>query len=84
MNVLPALLGESKAGRDHLIEHANGLAIRKGSWKLVPGKAKGGDELYDLATDLGETKNVAAQRPEIVKELSDLLAKVRDDGRSRK
>jgi len=84
LNVLPALLGESKEGRDHLIEHANGLAIRKGSWKLVPGKAKGGDELYDLSADLGETKNLAGQRPEIVKELFELLAKIRDDGRSRK
>ncbi len=83
LNVLPALLGESKEGRDHLIEHANGLAIRKGGWKLVPGKAKGGDELYDLSSDLGETKNLAGQHPEIVKELSDLLAKVRDAGRSR-
>ena len=36
-NVLPALLGESKTGRDHVIEHANKLAIREGKWKFIPG-----------------------------------------------
>ena len=35
-NVLPALLGESQQGRDHLVEQAAGLSIRMGNWKLVP------------------------------------------------
>jgi arylsulfatase A-like enzyme len=38
-NVLAALLGKSPVGRDHLVEHANGLAIRKGPWKLIPSTA---------------------------------------------
>jgi arylsulfatase A-like enzyme len=97
-NILPALLGEKrdKPCRDHLVEHGNALAIRKGAWKLIPanpggsgkGKGKGkeavaGPQLYNLADDLGETKNVADQHPEIVKELSDLLTQVREKGRSR-
>lgn len=40
-------------------------------------------QLYDLSTDLGETKNVADEHPEVVRELGDLLAKVREAGRSR-
>jgi arylsulfatase A-like enzyme len=45
-------------------------AVRKGDWKLLkvallPGKT----ELYNLATDPGEKNNVAAQYPEIVREL---------------
>jgi len=45
-------------------------AIRKGDWKLVkiallPGKT----ELYNLASDPGETTNVAEQNPEIVRDL---------------
>jgi hypothetical protein len=36
MNLLSALLGESKQGRENLVEHARGLALRKGQWKLVP------------------------------------------------
>ena len=41
MNVLPALLGESPQGRDTLVEHAGGLAIRKGNWKYIAGGAAG-------------------------------------------
>jgi hypothetical protein len=33
--------------------------------------------------DPGETKNLAAEQPEVVNELAAALAKVRDDGRSR-
>ncbi|MCX5670662.1 MAG: sulfatase-like hydrolase/transferase, partial [Planctomycetota bacterium] len=73
----------------------NALAIRRGPWKLIPGagggkgapKGKrgpaGGPQLYNLADDLAETKNVAAQHPEIVTELSELLNQLRQSGRSR-
>lgn len=45
-------------------------AVRKGDWKLVkvallPGKT----ELFNLATDPGETTNIAAQHPDIVRDL---------------
>jgi arylsulfatase A-like enzyme len=45
-------------------------AVRKGPWKLVkhallPGKT----ELFDLAKDPGEKTNVAAENPEVVKDL---------------
>jgi arylsulfatase A-like enzyme len=96
-NVLPALLGEAldKPCRDHLVEHGSRLALRKGPWKLIPagpaGAAKGkagkrgpaAPELYNLADDLGETTNLAAKHPEKVKEMTDLLQKIRADGRSR-
>jgi arylsulfatase A-like enzyme len=98
-NILPALLGEKpgQACRDHLVEHGNTLAIRKGPWKLIPGRAAGGNnkvkaknegpgpqtQLYNLAEDIGETKNLADQQSAIVKELSELLARVREKGRSR-
>ena len=86
-NVLPALLGESKKGRDHLVEHAQGLAIRKGEWKLIPKQTQGKNaiqqELYNLKGDLGETKNVAAENQEVVDEMTKLFDKVRSAGRSR-
>jgi arylsulfatase A-like enzyme len=86
LNVLPALLGEKqeKPSREHLVMHAGSgaLAIRKGPWKLIPGN-RGGGQLYNLADDLSEKNDVAAQHPEIVKELSDLLTQVRERGRSR-
>ena len=34
-------------------------------------------ELYDLSADLGETKNLAEQYPEIAAEISNLMAKAR-------
>jgi arylsulfatase A-like enzyme len=35
--------------------------------------------LYDLSNDVGETKNVAAEQPEVVKELSELAVEYRGD-----
>ena len=45
-------------------------AVRKGDWKLIkiallPGKT----ELYNLAKDPGETTNVAAENPEVARDL---------------
>jgi arylsulfatase A-like enzyme len=37
VDVLPALLGDSPTGRDHLIEQSSPLlAMRQGHWKLIP------------------------------------------------
>jgi arylsulfatase A-like enzyme len=53
-------------------------AVRSGKWKLhlrgAGGKGKGGSEpaLYDLEADRGESKDLAAQHPEVVKELEAL------------
>ena len=94
-NLLPVLLGEKreKPMRDHLIEHSERMGVRQGPWKLVTpprGKnlAKGGEtnavpELYNLADDIGETRDLAQQHPEKAKELTDLLERVRSQGRSR-
>ncbi len=90
-NQLPALLGESPRGRDVLVEQAGGLSLRQGTWKYIsPGKGPpinsntnielGNDpepQLYDLSTDLGERKNLAAQQPDKVRELAALLEKIR-------
>jgi hypothetical protein len=45
-------------------------AVRSDRWKLfVKRKGKPVAELYDLARDLGETTNVAEERPEVVARL---------------
>lgn len=95
VNVLPALLGESPAGRDHLVEHAGSLALRVGTWKFIPA-GKGArvsantntelgnapePQLYDLASDPGETTNVAAQHPERVAEMGRRLEGIRSQAR---
>jgi hypothetical protein len=38
--------------------------------------------LYDLAADVGETRNVADEHPEVVERLTQLLEKYVADGRS--
>jgi arylsulfatase A-like enzyme len=88
-NVLPALLAEqpARACRDSLVIQTGGgaLAVRKGPWKLIPrptGMAARA-ELYNLADDLPEAKNVAADHPETVAELRTTLERARSDGRSR-
>lgn len=97
-NVLPALLGKSKAGREHLVEQASALSLRVGSWKYIePNKGvklqkntnteTGNDpdgQLYNLAIDPGETKNVAAGQPDKVKQMTALLQQMRQSGKSRK
>jgi arylsulfatase A-like enzyme len=92
-NVLPALLGKSKTARTVLVEQGGGvaLALRQGDWKYIPPRPgarvqvntnteTGNDpqpQLYDLARDPGERNNLAAARPEKVRELADLLAAIR-------
>jgi arylsulfatase A-like enzyme len=83
LNVLAALVGESKEGRDHLVVHAGGLALRKGAWKYIPPQGSRSGELYNLEEDPGETKNLASERREIASDLGALLEKIRAAGRSR-
>ncbi|MBX6314821.1 MAG: arylsulfatase, partial [Isosphaeraceae bacterium] len=78
---------------------ADGLfAIRQGPWKLILGLGSGGfsqpkrlepepggpaGQLYNLADDPGETKNLYQEHPEIVRRLTSLLEKYQQQGRSR-
>ena len=97
VDVLGALLGTTATGRDQLIEHASVLALRQGQWKLIePGKGpkvfvntntETGQaaemQLYNLAEDLGETKNIAALHPTKVREMYDRLESIRRSPKSK-
>jgi len=50
-------------------------AIRRGNWKLQLAN----QQLFDLATDIGEARNVAAQYPDQVAELVQLVKAVESD-----
>jgi arylsulfatase A-like enzyme len=71
VDLLPHLSGE-KSGLPHDVLywrfHAK-QAIRSGDWKLVKEQRQGRWELYNLADDIGETKDLAERMPEKVKEL---------------
>ncbi len=74
------------------------FAIRQGNWKLelCPGSGGWGKpvdanakkqglpdvQLYDLSNDIGETKNVRTDHPEVVARLTKLLEQQIADGRS--
>lgn len=82
---LDALLGRKAAGREFLVEQSNNgppFALRQGAWKFLPGGSPGkpgkpaGPLLFDLASDLGETRNVAAMHPERVAAMRTKLAAI--------
>jgi len=74
VNLIPYLTGEKPdAPHERLFWRSLGPqgnhAMRQGNWKLVhlPG---GKAELYNLGSDIGETKNLATEKPETVAELT--------------
>jgi arylsulfatase A-like enzyme len=72
VDILPYLAGE-KTGAPHarLFWRSGGgarFAVREGDWKLVGGE-EGGTQLFNLAGDVGETKNLAAAQPEVLSRL---------------
>ena len=70
VSLLPLLRRLDKPVREYAISHSSrGLpCLRKGSWKIIFGSGGDGNEprtasipsgqLYDLATDLGERRNL--------------------------
>jgi arylsulfatase len=77
ISLLPTLLSRGEQTRHEFLYwefpgYGGQQAVREGQWKAVRqnlGKGKLITELYDLAADPTESKNVAAANPEIVKKL---------------
>jgi arylsulfatase len=55
--------------------HEGNRALRAGDWKIVAAGKDSPWELYDLTSDRSETRNLAKDRPEKVRELAALWAK---------
>ncbi|MEK7832257.1 MAG: sulfatase-like hydrolase/transferase, partial [Acidobacteriota bacterium] len=75
VDLMPYLLGKNKAAPHDVLCWRNGenSAIRKGDWKMF----MAGEHvwLFDLSKDLGEQKNLASARPEIVRQLKTEFAR---------
>ena len=89
VSIAGVLKGTGSLGREAIFCHfphyipATGnlpaTSVRKGKWKLIRLYGEGldrshGYELYNLADDIGETKNLAATMPAKVRELDALIA----------
>jgi arylsulfatase A-like enzyme len=87
ISYLPALLGKEQKQHDYVYWEFHELggrkALRKGDWKLVQynvfDSTKTTTELYNLAIDIGEEKDVAAENADVVKELMGLMNSARVD-----
>jgi arylsulfatase A-like enzyme len=92
------LLGDTRAGRPYVIEHAGRLALREGKWKYIAPAPQGvalakatntetanlpKPQLYDLEADPGETTNLATAKPVQVTEMAEKLAALQKTPRSR-
>ncbi|MEJ7768934.1 MAG: arylsulfatase, partial [Chitinophagaceae bacterium] len=95
-DMLAALTGKNKKGREFLIEHSGALGIIKGDWKYIEPNngAKtnltknelGNDpqpQLFNLKADLAEKNNLASSNPQKLKELQDLLASIKAKGHTK-
>ena len=78
-NILPIVMGG--VNNEHRILYwrkSNQLAVRIGNWKLVHNGGNpydGDDELFDIAKDPYETKNLAEEYPQKLTELKSELKK---------
>lgn len=77
VSLLPTLTGENtnqKQNKYLYWEHARKhQAVRMGKWKGIRHLPDTTIELYDLEQDLGETRDVAAEHAEIVREIADIM-----------
>lgn len=77
-SMLPALLNRPPEPRTLLFEHEHNAALREGDWKLVGKNIVGRDglrpnvkwELYDLANDPAEQRDLSAEKSDVVERLS--------------
>ncbi len=81
LSLLPLFNGDASAFENRVLHWRDGgskfnkWAIRQGRWKLLrsgPLANPGPLELFDLSSDIGETRNVQAANPEVVARLQKL------------
>ena len=70
VSLLPAFQGKASAGHAALFnEHFGARYARSGNWKLVSASRDTTWHLFNLVTDKAETQDVAAQNPDLVRQL---------------
>lgn len=84
ISMLPSVVGRKQNKQHEFLywesfEGDFNQAIRMGNWKAVRHKLDGPIELYDLGTDLGETKDIAARHPNVIAKMRGLFKTARTD-----
>ncbi len=78
ISILPALLGGKMPHRDFIYWELHEVwtqqALRMGDWKAVRVSPDMAVELYDLKTDPKEKHDLAKDKPDILKQMSDIMA----------
>jgi arylsulfatase A-like enzyme len=79
LSFVPTLLGQGEQPQPEYLywafyEAGGGQAIRQGDWKAIQQPIGAPVRLYNLANDLGEDRDVAAEHPERVKQLTAKMA----------
>ena len=93
-SILPLLKGNDTPVRENAVNCSiNGVpGVRQGAWKLILAPGSGGwskgrgtqpIQLYNLAGDIGETRNLAAEQPERIARMKALYEEIITNGRSR-
>lgn len=72
-NVWPMIDGRQGAPSTRTIytKGGAGSALHQGDWKLI--QRKTGAELFNIADDMGETRNIAEENPEVLQRMLKLL-----------
>ena len=76
LSIAPTLLGkqDKQETHDHLyweFHETDQIGVRRGDWKLIV--VKGKPRLYNLAVDLHEDHDIAAEHPDIVRQMVDII-----------
>ena len=94
VSVAPTLLGQpGQKSREYLywerssFDRTTGLirsaslsqAVRLGDWKAIRAKPQSPIELYDLARDVSETTDVAAQHPAVLARIEEIFEQAHED-----
>jgi arylsulfatase A-like enzyme len=81
ISVLPELLGEKQKNHEYLYwefhERGFSQAVRFGWWKAIRLNKDKPVELYNLESDIGETRDVASDHPNLVKKAQHIMETAR-------
>ncbi|TWU07553.1 arylsulfatase [Stieleria varia] len=84
ISLLPTLLGQQQPERPYLYREFSGYggqqSLRMGDWKAVRQNMTRGNltvELYNIAEDISESKDVASEHPDLVAKMTKMMSEVR-------